>query len=46
MARPAGPFRAETAGSLTPELEGSPKSGSHPRRGGRIPERRKPHERH
>lgn len=36
MARPAGAFRAETAGSLTPELEGTFKSISHPRRGGKT----------
>lgn len=32
MARPAGTFRVEAAGSLTPELEGRGKSASHPRR--------------
>jgi len=36
MARPSGAFRVEAAGSMTPELEGTFKSISHPRRSGKI----------
>ncbi len=36
MARPSGAFRIEAAGSMTPELEGTFKSISHPRRSGKI----------
>ncbi len=32
MARPAGAFHIEAAGSLTPELEGRETSAVHPRR--------------
>ncbi|MEA4954230.1 MAG: hypothetical protein VB096_01770 [Pseudoflavonifractor sp.] len=35
MARPAGVFRMEAAGSLTPELEGAFKSITHSRRSGK-----------
>ena len=45
MARPAGPFRMETAGSLTPELEGAFKSLPHPRRGSKKRKEGKAHER-
>lgn len=41
MARPAGAFRVETAGSLTPELEGTFKSISHLQRNGKA-EQKKP----
>ena len=30
--KPSGPFHMEAAGSLTPELEGGVKSGTHERR--------------
>lgn len=32
MGRNSGNFHMEAAGSLTPELEGAPVSGTHPRR--------------
>lgn len=52
MARPAGSFRTETAGSLTPELDRREKSATHLQRcpsrreEPSSPERRSPIERH
>ncbi len=52
MARPAGIFRTEASGSLTPELEGREKSATHSHRDlsspkkTTAPERRDPIERY